>query len=122
MEEKQKMCTKINYTPVISIKTWHNNNITDKKMAYLKIRDNGIGISQDISYRIFDPFFTTKDPDKGTGLGLSITKAIVEEFDGAITLNSKKGEESVFTINFPVCNKGKINQNEKKQCIEHFNS
>ena len=105
VEEKQEMCTEIDYTPVISIKTWHN--ITDKNMVYLEIRDNGIGISKNISSRIFDPFFTTKDPDKGTGLGLSITKTIVEEFDGTITLKSKKKKESVFTINFPVCNRKK---------------
>ncbi len=120
VEEKQEMCTKIDYTPVISIKTWQH--ITDKNMACLEIKDNGIGISKNIRSRIFDPFFTTKDPDKGTGLGLSITKAIVEEFSGTIKLNSKKGKGSVFTINFPVWNKEKINQNEKGQCIENINS
>ena len=111
VEEKKERCAESGFTPVIRIRTWHVNE--DKKMTYLEIKDNGIGISRNISSRVFDPFFTTKAPDKGTGLGLSITKSIIEEFDGKIMFNSKEGEGSVFTINFPVYIKGKIDKNEK---------
>lgn len=54
----------------------------------IEIIDNGIGISDEIREKIFDPFFTTKGPDKGTGLGLSISRAIIEEFEGKLEIQS----------------------------------
>lgn len=52
----------------------------------LSISDEGPGISSDLMNRIFDPFFTTRKG--GTGLGLSIVKHIVENHNGAISLNN----------------------------------
>ncbi len=100
VEERKNICGVSGYIPMVNIETRFING--SGQMACLEIKDNGIGISEDISNRIFDPFFTTKSPDKGTGLGLSITKSIVEEFNGEITLSSKEGEGSIFTINFPI--------------------
>ncbi|GEM_PF-6407359 len=118
VEEKKKISVKLDYTPVVSISTWYSNG--DKAMAYLEIKDNGTGISKDISPKIFDPFFTTKASDKGTGLGLSITKSIIEEFNGEITLNSKEGKGSIFTINFPIYIMEKTYKGNK--CIEDINN
>ncbi len=62
-------------------------------------KDSGPGISQEDTSRIFYPFFTTKE--KGTGLGLAIAYRIMEEHNGEISFESKKGEGTTFRILLP---------------------
>jgi two-component system nitrogen regulation sensor histidine kinase NtrY len=64
----------------------------------ISIKDNGKGLSVDPSL-LFVPHFTTKK--KGSGLGLAISKRIIEAHDGKITISSKKGEGTEFTITLP---------------------
>jgi len=68
----------------------------------IEIRDTGMGISDEIRGRIFDPFFTTKDVGQGTGLGLSISFSIIEKHHGSISVTSKQGEGTAFTIYLPL--------------------
>ena len=68
----------------------------------IAIADSGPGIPDEILRKVFDPFFTTKEPDKGTGLGLSVSKAIVEEFEGELQIQSKPGSGATATISLPV--------------------
>ena len=68
----------------------------------INIRDNGCGISSEHLPYIFDPFFSTKEVGYGTGLGLSVAHGIVERHGGTITVTSKMGEGSCFTINIPL--------------------
>ena len=65
----------------------------------LQVTDNGPGIPNDQQLNIFVPFFTTKQ--KGTGLGLAICQRIVKNHGGTITVQSKVGEGSTFTIRLP---------------------
>jgi two-component system sensor histidine kinase HydH len=69
-----------------------------------EIRDTGPGISEEDLPFIFDPFYTTKK--FGTGLGLTITHRIIEEHEGSIAVESKKGAGSVFRVSIPL-KKGK---------------
>jgi two-component system NtrC family sensor kinase len=69
---------------------------------HVVVKDNGPGIPEDKRKRVFDPFFTTKETGKGTGLGLWVSYNIVEKLGGAITLRSKVGEGTTFTIRIPV--------------------
>ena len=69
--------------------------------ARLTVSDTGHGIDPAIISRIFDPFFTTKSVGTGTGLGLSVVYGIVKHHDGAITVASKPGEGSTFSIDIP---------------------
>jgi two-component system, NtrC family, sensor kinase len=66
------------------------------------VRDNGIGIPADIKDKLFQPFFTTKPTGEGTGLGLSISYDIVtQEHGGTITVDSRVGEFTEFTVRLP---------------------
>jgi len=68
----------------------------------IKIRDNGLGIPDHLKEKIFNPFFTTKDTGKGTGLGLSLSHDIVLKYGGTMSVDSKEGEWTEFTVTFPL--------------------
>lgn len=70
-----------------------------QEFVELQISDNGPGIPADQQLNIFVPFFTTKQ--KGTGLGLAICQRIVKNHGGTISVQSKVGEGSTFTIRLP---------------------
>jgi PAS domain S-box-containing protein len=67
----------------------------------LSVRDTGMGIPQEIVDKIFDPFFTTKGEGEGTGLGLAVVQGIVATHRGAITVDSRPGEGTVFAVYLP---------------------
>jgi signal transduction histidine kinase len=66
------------------------------------VTDNGPGIPAQTIDRIFDRYFTTKKPGEGTGLGLFVTKSLVETMGGEITVSSKSGGGTTFTVALPV--------------------
>ncbi len=68
----------------------------------MRVEDTGKGIDPQHLGQIFDPFFTTKEVGVGTGLGLSIVYGIVEKHRGTITVESRPGEGTRFTIRLPV--------------------
>lgn len=72
----------------------------EEGVFYLKVEDNGPGMSQTVVEHIFNPFFTTKDT--GTGLGLYIVNSELEKVNGQITVDSRPGEGSAFTVKIPV--------------------
>jgi PAS domain S-box-containing protein len=73
----------------------------DRKGIILEFTDTGEGISEENLTRIFDPFFTTKEVGKGTGLGLATSYGIIEDHGGRISVRSKVGEGTTFTIELP---------------------
>ncbi len=70
-----------------------------KNDLFLSIQDNGPGFSVDILKKAFEPYVTTKS--HGTGLGLAIVKKIIEEHDGVITIENKKGSGANINIQLP---------------------
>ena len=67
----------------------------------LKVRDTGIGISQENLKRLFNPFFTTK-ASAGSGLGLASSRKIIEDCGGEILVESKEGHGTTFTALLPL--------------------
>ena len=71
------------------------------KQVEIMVKDTGDGISEDNLPHIFDPFFSTKEVGYGTGLGLSVAHGIIEHHKGSLSVASRVGEGSVFTIRLP---------------------
>jgi two-component system, NtrC family, sensor kinase len=70
--------------------------------AFLEVRDDGCGISEEDLVHIYDPFFSTRGAGEGTGLGLSVVRGIVEQHGGRIEARSQVGEGSVFSLSLPL--------------------
>jgi len=68
----------------------------------LVVEDTGTGIPDDLLPHIFEPFFTTRSDAGGTGLGLAVVKSIVDAHGGSITVTTRIGEGTRFTVQFPV--------------------
>ncbi len=70
--------------------------------CHFRVKDNGIGMSEEFQKTIFDTFTREKvtqvDKTEGAGLGMAITKCIVDAMKGTIELHSKSGEGSEFHI------------------------
>jgi len=79
--------------PTITIET-----TCKEKTKVLIVKDNGIGISTEISDKIFDPYFSTKKEKDGTGLGLYISKTIIEEHCGGVIHVKSNNKGAIFTI------------------------
>ena len=74
--------------------------------ALVRVSDTGAGIPEEIMDKIFEPYFTTKP--FGTGLGLTIVFKIVKEHFGDISVASRVGEGTTFTLPLPVMPREKI--------------
>lgn len=74
-----------------------------QKFLIIKVSDTGQGISLENQENIFKPFFSTKNgAQQGLGLGLPSTKHIINtDFNGSITVTSRLGLGSTFTISLP---------------------
>ncbi|MFH2220477.1 MAG: ATP-binding protein, partial [Pseudomonadota bacterium] len=74
---------------------------------YIKmtVSDTGSGIDPSIIDSIFEPYFTTKGVGEGTGMGLALVHGIVESYGGRITVDSKLGKGTTFSIYFPITKK-----------------
>ena len=70
-------------------------------MVYIRITDNGRGISPAIADKIFLPFVTDKQSEGGTGLGLSVTYSLVKAHDGEIDFETSRDRGTSFNIYLP---------------------
>ncbi len=72
----------------------------EEEMAVIKVKDNGVGIPDEMKKRVFVPNFTTKN--SGTGLGLAISKNIIESVSGKIYFETEKDVGTTFFVKLPI--------------------
>jgi signal transduction histidine kinase len=76
----------------------------DTRWAYIRVRDHGEGIPDEIRPRIFDLYFTTKK--EGSGIGLAMTYRIIQMHHGQIDVESKAGSGTTFVLRLPLISAG----------------
>ena len=97
VQQRQMQAGTATYQPTVTVTTRCADN-----QVVIKVGDNGTGMPDEIEQKIFQPFFTTKPTGQGTGLGLSLAYDIVTKgHGGTITVDSKEGEGTTFTITLP---------------------
>lgn len=73
---------------------------TVNEFVNIEVKDNGIGMSEEVLAKVFSPFFSTKRKS-GSGIGLNICYEIIKSYNGYIHVKSKIGEGTTFTIQLP---------------------
>ena len=90
----------------ISIRALLNQTNPGKREIQISVQDRGLGIDQSDLPQIFEPFYrspaVTAAQIHGTGLGLLLAKSIAEDMNGKLTVQSKLGAGSTFTLHLPV--------------------
>lgn len=82
--------------------TIYTNQI-DSNYVLIRIKDNALGMTDEVKSQIFNHLFTTKSVGQGTGLGLSIARQIiVEKHAGILEVNSSLGKGAEFMITLPI--------------------
>lgn len=78
----------------------------DSGLYEIRVKDNGIGMSEEFLNRIFDSFererTSTVSKIQGTGLGMAITKNIVDMMGGTIQIHTKQGKGTEFIVRLPL--------------------
>lgn len=88
----------VDFKPTVEIHVYRK-----AKELYIAIKDNGIGMTDEVKQRLFETFFTTKPTGQGTGLGMYITRNIIEnKHHGRIEFDSQAGEFTTFTLIIPL--------------------
>ncbi len=95
-KDKQKTIDSDDFDKKIIIKAFYD---MEKSMVGISVTDNGCGITEENMKKLFQLHFSTKK--SGHGIGLSNCKKIIESHNGDITIDSRVGEGTVFTIILP---------------------
>ncbi len=73
----------------------------EQRQTLIEVIDNGSGIPEPMMKHMFELFHSTKG-NRGTGIGLAVARKIVEEHEGSISVQSRIGEGTTFTLRLPV--------------------
>ena len=90
---------------------------SDLDSAVIEISDNGVGIAEEDIKKVFDPFWTSLKSNIGTGLGLPLSHGIVSNHGGSLTVTSKKGRGTTFTIRLPLSMEESVDEKAPEQAV-----
>jgi signal transduction histidine kinase len=74
------------------------------RQLQIEVRDNGIGMEENVRQRCLEPFFSTKAIRGGTGLGLAMVYGMMQRHDGLIEIDSAPGRGTCIRLTFPLRN------------------
>jgi two-component system NtrC family sensor kinase len=89
--------SKESFKPTVEVSTKKSENSIE-----IRVKDNGIGMSEATKQKIFQPFFTTKPTGQGTGLGMSLSYDIIKAHGGEISVHSEEGVGTEISIKLPI--------------------
>jgi signal transduction histidine kinase/CheY-like chemotaxis protein len=78
-------------TQIMSVKN-EGADLCQGRYVQISVRDDGVGMSAEVSAQAFDPFFTTREMGRGTGLGLSQVYGFAKQLGGGARIESREGE------------------------------
>ena len=107
----------------ISVRVAQLPNAPEGKGLYeLRVKDNGIGMSEEFAQRIFEPFererSSTVSRIQGTGLGMAISKNIIDMMGGTIQVNTEQGKGTEFVIRLELRLQSEHRSVEKIKALE----
>jgi signal transduction histidine kinase/AraC-like DNA-binding protein len=111
--EKGKICVELNILNLTENQANTENNIAG--FIEIKVKDTGIGISEEDQVHLFERFYKVKDLTlniSGTGIGLAYIKELIELMGGKISVSSQKNSGSEFSVYLPYLID---NMNDKKE-------
>jgi len=76
-------------------------SVGEDSYLLIAVKDNGVGMSEEVQTHIFEPFFTTKPDNAGSGMGLAAVYGTVKSHRGYIDVQSSPGKGSLFRIYLP---------------------
>jgi signal transduction histidine kinase len=77
-------------------------NPLSERQLQVEVRDNGIGMDEQVRQHCLEPFFSTKAQRGGTGLGLAMVYGMMRRHDGTIEIESKPGRGTCVRLTFPI--------------------
>jgi signal transduction histidine kinase/ActR/RegA family two-component response regulator len=93
----------------ISFRTWQ-----EEEHIFLSVKDNGLGMNEEVKKKIFEPFFSTK-PEKGNGLGMTVAYSIILQHNGKIAVESQEEKGTTFILKLPL---SKVKEKEETSTLE----
>lgn len=124
MKTRGVLEVKLDAVNIDQLKADKIRNLKSGEFIRLTISDTGHGMDLKTKERIFEPFFTRKEVGSGSGLGLSVVHGIINNYGGAIEVDSTPGKGTTFTIYMPKHSSGSIDEDklERKPLkgVEHI--
>ncbi|MCG6552835.1 MAG: PAS domain S-box protein [Candidatus Magnetominusculus sp. LBB02] len=91
----------INYKGTIAISTFATFH-EEEDVIFIRIEDDGVGMSGETLKKVFVPFFSTRGIGEGKGMGLSMVKGILNRHHGTINIESTEEKGTIITIQLPI--------------------
>lgn len=94
--------------------------LSEDRYVQISVSDNGTGIAPEHLGQIFDPYFSTKQT--GSGLGLATIYSIIKKHRGQISVDSKLGEGTTFTLFLPASDETNLPEKQQKTVLKSDSS